>query len=77
MDKPIIDRDEKLDELVTDAEAAAIDRNTLTSRPTASVARNNIFILAQILLLIIGLTLCVAFIGTILFLTAPEVEIIN
>ncbi|MBQ3326095.1 hypothetical protein IJG79_03045 [Candidatus Saccharibacteria bacterium] len=47
-------------------------KRTIT-RPEQSTARNNVMILAQILLLGIGLILCVAFIAMMLFVTSESI----
>lgn len=55
------------------AEISNINRNPVSAQPVRSTKRNNAFVLVQILLLAIGLSLCVTFIGTMLFDTAEKV----
>ncbi len=53
-----------------DSSAELKDVKAVAARPARSTGRNNVMIVAQIVLLMIGLVLCVAFIGTMLFETS-------
>lgn len=56
----------KADDAGSVAELKDVERAT-TVRPASSTGRNNALIVTQIVLLMVGLILCVAFIGTMLF----------
>lgn len=60
----------KADDAESKAELGMVKQTSATVRPQSSTRRNNALIVAQIVLLLIGLVLCVAFIGTMLFETS-------
>lgn len=64
---------QKVDVSGSVAEVSEVERTVVTARPTQSTARNNAMIIAQIMLLMIGLILCVTFIGMMLFVTSENV----
>lgn len=63
----------KADDAGSVAELKDVER-AATMRPASSTGRNNALIVTQIVLLMIGLILCIAFIGTILFETSEVVK---
>ena len=61
---------DRADDAESGVELKAVKQTSATVRPQGATKRNNAMIVIQIVLLMIGLVLCVAFIGTMLFETS-------
>ncbi len=64
---------ERADSVKDAAELNEIERVAMIERAAKSVKRSNALIVVQVILLAIGLSLCVVFIGTLLFHTSESI----